>query len=179
MQKKTKPLTFILSPCEGERAGVRSRFCGSVFHLCASVARKIIFLQDDRFALGHDQDLVFNPVNAGGLAQTLERFFERFVAQTKTTVMHWDERLRFEFIECAHRFLRIHVHFARERRIIGADRQECDLDVVALTDFVESLEISSVAAVENGSTIGSDNKTAETAMCISKEARTPMVSGGQ
>jgi len=74
MQKKTKPLTFILSPREGERAGVRSRFCGSVFHLCIC-SEKIISLQHDRFSFGHDENLVLDAVDAGGLAQTFERFF--------------------------------------------------------------------------------------------------------
>jgi len=144
--------------------------------LCFICDEKIIFLQDDRFSFGHDKHFVLNAVNAGGLAQTLKRFFERFVTQTEATVMHRDERLRFEFVERAHRFFRIHVHFARERRIISTDREKRDLDVVPLADFLKSFEVSSVAAVKNGSTIGSNDKAAKAAMCIGKEARAPMMS---
>src|SRR5207245_8270645 len=45
----------------------------------------------------------------------------------------------------------------------------------AFAEFLESLEISSVDAVKNGSTIGSDHKATEAAMGISKKARTPMM----
>src|ERR1700720_200395 len=175
MQKKTKPLTFILSPREGERAGVRSRFCGPVFHLCIC-SEKIISLQPARFSFGHDENFVFNAVDTGRLAQTLERFFERFVTETETAVMHRHERLCFEFIKCAHRFFRIHVHFARERRIVSADRQQRDLDVVTFTDFFKSLEISSVAAVKNGTAVCADDKAAKATMSISEKARAPMMS---
>src|SRR6202011_5328177 len=111
----------------------------------------------------------------GGLAQSLERFFERFVTKTEAAVMHRHESLRFEFIECAHRFFRIHVHFARERRIVGADRQQRDLDVVTFADFPEALEICGVAAMKNRSATSSDHEAAKAAMRVGKKARAPMM----
>src|SRR4029077_16268332 len=93
--------------------------CESVFHLCSSVARQ--FLEDDRISFGHDENFVFNAVDTRGRAQALERFLERLVAETKRSVMHRHERFRVELVERADRFLRIHVHFARERRIVSAD----------------------------------------------------------
>src|SRR5207248_8177476 len=121
---------------------------------------------------------IFNAMDASGFAQTLERFFEGLVTQTKTAVMHRHQRFRSEFIERAHRFFRIHVDFARKRRIVGADRQKRDLDIVALADFFESLEISRVAAVKNTTLVCADDKAAKAAMCISQKARAPMVSRG-
>ena len=41
---RENPSPFILSPCEGERVGMRSRFHLSVFHLWQSVAFGGLFL---------------------------------------------------------------------------------------------------------------------------------------
>src|SRR2546428_9085009 len=89
--------------------------------------------------------------------------------------MHGHERFCFELIECAHGFFRIHVHFARKRRIVSANGQERDLDVVAFADFLESFEVSAVAAVKNGAPVRADYETAKAAMSISKESRAPMM----
>src|SRR5436853_4487964 len=89
--------------------------------------------------------------------------------------MHRDERLCFEFVECADCFFRIHVHFARERRIVSADRQKRDLDVVAFANLFESLEVSSVAAMKNGAPVCADDETAKAAMSICKKTRAPMM----
>src|SRR5438477_2982872 len=133
------------------------------------------FLKHDRFSFSHDEQLVFDSMHTRGFAQALEWFFERFVAQAKTSVMHRHECPRLEFIERAHGFFRIHMHFARERRIVGADRQKGDLDVVTFADLPEALEISSVAAMKNGSTIGSNDEAAKAAMRVSEKTRAPMM----
>ncbi len=91
--------------------------------------------------------------------------------------MHGHECFCFELIERAHRFFRIHVHFARKRRIVSANGQERDLDVVAFADFLESFEVSAVAAVKNGAPVRADYETAKAAMSISKKARAPMMRG--
>src|SRR5205085_3893856 len=137
--------------------------------------RQNFFSQDDRFSFGHNKNLVFDAVNAGGLAQTLEWFFKRLVTETETAVMHRHECFRVEFIECAHGLFRIHVHFAGERRIVSADRQQRDLDVVTFTDFLESLEISGVAAVKNGTAVSADDKATKATMSVSEKARAPMM----
>ena len=136
---------------------------------------KIISLQHDRFSFGHDEDFVFDAMNASRFAQTLERFFQRLVTQTKTAVMHRHECLCFELVESAHRFFRIHVHFAREWRIVSADGQKRDLDVVAFANFFEALEISGIAAMKHGAPVRADYETAKAAMSIRKKARAPMM----
>src|SRR5437660_11060025 len=138
---------------------------------------KIISLMLDRFSLGHDNHLIFDAVDASRFAQTLERFFQRLVTQAKSAVMHRHERFRFELVESAHRFFRIHVHFARKWRIVSADGQKRDLDVVAFTDFFESFEISSVAVMKQGSPVRADYESAKATMSIRKKASTPMMRG--
>jgi len=156
---------------------VRSRFfCVSSVSIGGE---KIISLQHDRFSLGHDKHLIFDAVDASRFAQTLERFFQRLVPQAKTAVMHRHECLCFELVESAHRFFRIHVHFARKWRIVSADGQKRDLDVVAFTDFFESFEISSVAAMKYGTPIRADYETAKAAMSIRKKASAPMMRGSE
>src|SRR4029077_10437614 len=103
----------------------------------------------------------------------------RLVAETEAAVMHRHQRLRFQLAERTHRFLRVHVRFARERRIVSADGQERDLDVVTFADFFKPLEVRSVAAVKNGSPIGSNDEAAKAAMRISEKARAPMMRRGK
>src|SRR5439155_24579493 len=91
--------------------------------------------------------------------------------------MHGYECFCFELIECAHRFFRIHVHFSRKRPTVSANGQERDLDVVAFADFLESFEVSAVAAGKNGAPVRADYETAKAAMSISKKARAPMKRG--
>src|SRR5438045_3916403 len=136
-------------------------------------------LKDDRFSFGHDEHFILDPVDAGGLTQTLERLFERLITEPKSSVMHRHERSRFEFVECANRFLRIHVHLAGEWRIVGADRQERDLNVVTFADLLESFEVGGVAAMKNRATIRPDDKTPEAAMRIRQKPRAPMMRGCQ
>jgi hypothetical protein len=89
--------------------------------------------------------------------------------------VHRHERLRFEFIERAHRFFWVHMHFTRKRRIVRTDRQKRDLDVVTFTDFLEALEIRAIAAMKNGAPVCADHKTAETTMSIRQKTRAPMM----
>jgi len=114
-------------------------------------------------------------VNPRGLAQTLERFFERLVTEAKSAVVHRDESFRLEFRERLHGFFRVHMYFASKRRIVRTDWQERDLDVVAFADFFESLEIGGVSTMKNRPAIQAKNETAEAAMGVSQKTRSPMM----
>src|ERR1700722_2980407 len=96
--------------------------CKSVFHLCPSVTRQIS--HNDRFSFGHNQHFVLNTVNARGFSQTFQRFFEWFVPETETSIMHWHERPCLELLERPHCLFGIHVNFTGKRRIVSANRQE-------------------------------------------------------
>ena len=61
------------------------------------------------------------PVNARGGKQAFKRFFDRFVAETKTSIMHWNQSFCAQFNEGPDRFLRVHVNFAASGRVISAD----------------------------------------------------------
>ena len=67
------------------------------------------------------------------------------------------------------------MYFARQRRIVSADGQERDLDVVAFADLFETFEIGSVAAMKYRSAIGSNDEPAKTAMRVGQKTRTPMM----
>ena len=71
------------------------------------------------------------------------------------------------------------MHLTPAWRVVGANRQKRDLDVVAFADFLEAGEIGAVAAVKNRTTIRFDNKTAEAAMQISQKTGAPMMTRGQ
>ena len=157
---------------------MQKKYSANLCFICVHLWREN-FLEHDWFSFGHDKNLVFDAVNAGGFAQTLERFFERLVTQTETAVMHRHERFRFELVESAHRFFRIHVHFAREWRIVSADGQKRDLDIVTLANFFEALEISGIAAMKHGAPIRADYETAKAAMSIRQKASAPMMRGSE
>src|SRR4051794_21506669 len=89
--------------------------------------------------------------------------------------MHRHQFFRAQLKECLYCFFRIHVDLASTWRIICADRQERDLDIVALADFLEAREISAVATMENRATVRFDNEAAKTAMQISQETGSPMM----
>src|SRR5256885_10869982 len=169
-QKFCHGLTLIFTDAE-------KTFCKSVFHPCSSVARN--FLEDDRFAFGHDEHFVFDSMCARGCVQALEWFFHRLVTKAKGSVMHRHERLRIQLLECDDRLLGIHVHLAIERRFVRANRQERDLDIMAFADFLEALEIGGVAAMKNGAPVRTDDETTKAAMCVGEKTRAPMMRGRQ
>ena len=77
-----------------------------------------------------------------------------------------------EFGEGAHGFLGIHVHVAAGRRVVAADREERDVDRVALADFLEARKIGGVAAMKDGASIAVDDESTKSAMRIC-ETRAP------
>ena len=89
------------------------------------------------------------PCSRAQREQTHRRFVERFVAETKSSVMHRHQRFRTQFVEGFDRFLGIHVDFATGRRVVSADRQKRDIDIVVFADFPEAGKVSAVAAMKN------------------------------
>ena len=69
------------------------------------------------------------------------------------------------------------MHFAAARRVVGADGQERDVDVVPLADLLEAVEIGGVAAVKNRAPFRLDDEAAEAAMRIVQHPRAPMMAG--
>src|SRR5437762_3459230 len=98
--------------------------------------------------------------------QTRRRFVERFVAEAKTAVMHRHESFRLQLEESLDRFLWIHVNLAAGGRIVSANGQERDLDVVALADFLEAVEVGAVATMKNAAAIHFDDETAKAAVQV-------------
>ncbi len=123
-------------------------------------------LEDNRPALGHHQHFFLHAVGPRAGEQPLRRLVHRFVAEAEGAVMHRHQFPRTELEKCAHRFLRIHVHFAFARRVIGADRQERDLDRKSLSDFLKTGKVGAVTAVKNRAIVALDNKAAEATMLI-------------
>ena len=101
------------------------------------------------------------------------------VAEPECAVVHGHKALGAEFGEGLDGFLGVHVHFAPARRVVGADGQERDVDVVALADFFEAIEICGVATVENGAVVDLDDKASKAAMGIVEHAGAPMMAGGE
>jgi len=123
-------------------------------------------LKNDRPAFGHEQHFVFDGVCPRAREQPLWRFIERFEAEAEGPIMHRDKLLPFQLKKSAYCFLRIHVHFAFTRGLVGADRQERDLNRKTLSDFLEPGKICAVATVKNRAAHAFDHKSAETAMLI-------------
>src|SRR5438270_1647093 len=131
--------------------------------------------QNNRFSFGHDEHFVFDAVLLRGEAQTLERLFDRLVAEPKSSVVHRDKRSCIQFLERDDRLLGVHVHLAIERGFVRPNRQERDLDVVTFANFLESLEVSGVPAMKNRAAVCADDESAKTAMGVSEKARAPMM----
>ena len=93
--------------------------------------------------------------------------------------MHRDQHFCAEFDERLDGLLGVHVHLPASRRVVSADRQQRDVDLVALTDFFEAREISAVAAMKNRAAIHSYDESAEAAMAIGQKTRAPMMRGGE
>ena len=64
--------------------------------------------------------------------------------------------------------------FTAGRRVVAADREQRNLDVVTLADFLEAVEVGTVAAVKDGPAIDLDDKSAEAAVEIGQKSGTPV-----
>ena len=67
------------------------------------------------------------------------------------------------------------MNFAAGRSFISAYREQCDVDVVAVADFLEARKVSAIAAVKNRAAIRSDDESAEIAVQVCKKPGTPVV----
>ena len=93
--------------------------------------------------------------------------------------MHRNHALCAKLEKGAHGFFRIHVHFASAGRIVGANGEQRDIDLVALANFAESIEVSGVAAMKDGATADLHHEAAEAAVRIVQDARTPVMTRGE
>ena len=100
---------------------------------------------------------------------------ERLEAETETSVMHRNQRLRAKLQESLYRLFWIHVDFAASWRFIRANWKQRHLNVITVADFLEPGKISAVAAMKNGASVCRDNKSAKIAMRIRKEPGAPVV----
>src|SRR5207244_4429612 len=111
--------------------------------------------------------------------QSFRRFMKGFEAKTESSIMHRHQSFRAKLRKCFDRFLRIHVHLAPGRRLVCADWQERNIDVVVLSDFSEAGKISAVATMKDRTAFCLDQESAETAMEISQESRAPVITRRQ
>src|SRR5216684_2676753 len=93
--------------------------------------------------------------------------------------MHRNQRFCVEFGESTDCFFRIHVHFARQRRIVRTNWKQRDLDLVTLTNFLETGKVRTVATMKNRASVRGDNKPAETTMPIRQKTGAPMMTRRQ
>src|SRR5205814_10628717 len=133
----------------------------------------------DRFAFGHHEDPVVDAMCTRGFGQARGRLVEWLETETESAVVHRDQHFCAEFDERLDSLLRVHVHLPAGRRVVSADRQQRDVDLVALTDFFEAREISAVAAMKNRAAIHSYDESAEATMAIGQKTRAPMMRGGE
>ena len=110
-------------------------------------------LQHDWRSFSHDDDFIFDAMGTRRGHQARRRLIERFVAQSKTTVVHRYQNLRAKLLKSVHCFLRIQVNLAPRRRVVSADRQQGDIDRMPVSNFLEPGKIGAVTAMENRAAI--------------------------
>src|SRR6266851_823119 len=135
--------------------------------------------ENNRISFSHYEHFIFDAMCARTGEQALGRLVQRLEAETESSVMHRHQSFRAKFRECFHCLFRIHVHLATSRCVIGADRQQRDVDLVMLPDFPEAGKIRAVTAMENGTAPSLDHESAEAAMQISQEPRAPVITRRQ
>ena len=112
---------------------------------------------------------------ACGFEQTLRRFVQRFKAEAKSSVVHWDQSLGAELQKGLDRFFWIHVNFPASWRFVSTNGKQRYLDPIALTDFSETGKVGAIPAVKNGAAICRDDKSTEVAVQISQKPRAPVM----
>src|SRR5437868_3172490 len=93
--------------------------------------------------------------------------------------MHGHKCVCLKFSKCPNRLFGIHMNLAAGGRIISTDRQQSDVDIVALADFPEAGKESAIAAVKNGAAIHLNGKTSEAPVKIGQKTCSPVIAGGQ
>src|SRR5215204_1526990 len=118
--------------------------------LCNAQAATAAGLKHLRRPLGHDRDAVFQSMLSRTGTQALDRFLQRLVAQAEAAVMHGHHPFRAQIKKRLDRLLWVHVHIPPRRRVVGADWEQSDVDLVTRADLAKSIEIRRVAAMEHG-----------------------------
>ena len=149
------------------------------FLLYSLLAFGVFFLQHHGLSLDHYEDFFLDSVSASGCEQSLRGLMEWFEAETETSVMHRNQRLRAKLQESLHRLFWIHVDFAASWRFIRANWKQRHLNVITVADFLEPGKISAVAAMKNRASVRRDDKSAKIAMRIGKESGTPVMAWRQ
>lgn len=99
--------------------------------------------------------------------------------ETECSVVHGNEQLGVHFHKRLECLFGIHVDIAFAHVVVGPDGQKRDLDFFPLSDFFESVEIGTVACMENGAALVFHDEAAEASVGIMQHACTPVKRGSQ
>src|SRR5450759_881037 len=67
------------------------------------------------------------------------------------------------------------MNFPAGGRFVSTNGKQCDVDLIAVADFLESGKVSAVATVKNRAAIRSDHESAKIAMQVGEETGAPVV----
>ena len=109
--------------------------------------------------------------------ESFDRLVVRFISEREGPVVHRDECLRAKIGKRPNSLFRVHVDIAPTRRLVGADRHQRDVDLVAFTDFLEPVKIGTVATMEDTFPCRSNNVSAVITMGVVNEACAPVMGG--
>lgn len=83
------------------------------------------------------------------LMEPPQRFEACFVADRKGRVVHRDHPICFE-IKSLNRLFGIHVNFPTAGAVVGTDWQKGGVDIISISDFSKSVEISGISGMVGG-----------------------------
>src|SRR5690349_1414608 len=120
----------------------------------------LVGVPSDRCAMAHralTKDFGFtlfqneHPItHAGGSrrdSKALERLFHGLVRKPERSIVHWDHDFRAHIEKRLQRVFGTCVDIAIMRRVIGADRQQCQFGAQAAADLAKAIEVCSVPRV--------------------------------
>src|SRR5581483_663171 len=117
-------------------------------HWLFSVRREVWLLSEDlRLALFQHQHAITYARSSGGNAKALERLIHRLVRETEGPVMHGNHGLCFQIQESLQRVFWAGVDIAIVRRMIGADREQCQFGMQPAPNLPKTMEVRSVTGV--------------------------------
>jgi hypothetical protein len=138
-----------------------------------------IFLEYCRLALIEETDLVQKLKFESLFKKAAWRFVQWLVAKAEGSKMHRNHHLGAKFAKRLESLLGIHVDIALCWRLISSDGKQGEFDVGALANFLESLEVSGVAAVEYGASGVLDEKASESSMAVVEDSCSPVPRWGK
>ncbi len=110
--------------------------------------------------------------------EAFDGFVVRFISKRECAVVHGDEDTGFHLDERSNSLLGIHVDISAAWGVVGTDRHESNIGRVVFADFLKTIEISAVAAVENFAHAGGNHVAAVVAVSIVQVSCAPMVARG-